>query len=384
MRISAPASYSQRLADRAGLYYTQGMPEDTAALRQHVFDRQEYLAQSHMVAREHIALLKEAIREFRGGLLFFHFYAVDQDSHMLWGKFDRDLLETYRMVDDMVGWVRAREKNATLIVMSDHGFSAFNRAVNLNTWLLSEGFLRLRLPLTEEQHDLTANVDWAGTEAYSLGLNSLYLNLKGRESQGSVAPGDAPELARRIAARLAAFRDPETGGAVVSAVWRPHPEFHGDIEYAPDLVAGFASAYRASWDGALGSIAPAIVEDNHDEWIGDHCMDPGVVPGVLLENRASRLQDPDLKDLSASIPDPVRSAGRGAGGKEHLLADMLQPTVKFDKDMWARIERAAAAAGYSSPREFVLHALEKELARLESAGSKQDLIERLKGLGYLE
>ncbi len=52
--------------------------------------------------------------------------------------------------------------------------------------------------------------------------------------------------------------------------------------------------------------------------------------------------------------------------------------------MWARIERAAAAAGYSSPREFVLHALEKELARLESAGSKQDLIERLKGLGYLE
>ncbi len=63
---------------------------------------------------------------------------------------------------------------------------------------------------------------------------------------------------------------------------------------------------------------------------------------------------------------------------------MLQPTVKFDKDMWARIERAAAAAGYSSPREFVLHALEKELARLESAGSKQDLIERLKGLGYLE
>jgi len=314
VRISAPASYSGQLADRAGLYYTQGMPQDTAALRQHVFNRQEYLAQSRIVAREHIALLQAAIREFRGGLLFFHFFAVDQDSHMLWGKFDRDLLATYRLVDDLLGWVRAREKTATLIVMSDHGFSSFDRAVNLNSWLLAEGFLRLRRPLTEEEHDL-ANVDWAGTQAYALGLNSLYLNLQGRESQGSVAPGDAAEVARRIAARLAAFRDPETGKQVVSAVWRPHPDFAGDIQYAPDLVAGFASGYRASWDGAVGSIAPALIEENRDEWIGDHCMDPRVVPGVLLENRKSRVADPDLKDLSASIPTLFGLPPAGANGR---------------------------------------------------------------------
>jgi len=63
---------------------------------------------------------------------------------------------------------------------------------------------------------------------------------------------------------------------------------------------------------------------------------------------------------------------------------MFQPTVKFSKEVWARVEQAAAAAGYSSPEEFVRHAVEKELARTDSAGSKDDLIERLKGLGYLE
>jgi hypothetical protein len=63
---------------------------------------------------------------------------------------------------------------------------------------------------------------------------------------------------------------------------------------------------------------------------------------------------------------------------------MFQPTVKFEKELWARIGRTAAAAGYSSPREFVRHVLEKELARLEDAGSKEELIEKLKGLGYLE
>jgi len=63
---------------------------------------------------------------------------------------------------------------------------------------------------------------------------------------------------------------------------------------------------------------------------------------------------------------------------------MPQPAVKFDPKTWARIERAAAAAGYASPREFVVHAIEKELERLESAPSKDELIRRMKGLGYLE
>jgi len=63
---------------------------------------------------------------------------------------------------------------------------------------------------------------------------------------------------------------------------------------------------------------------------------------------------------------------------------MFQPAIKLNKALWDRIERCAASAGYSSPREFVLHVLEKEVSRLENAGSKEELTERLKGLGYLE
>ena len=58
--------------------------------------------------------------------------------------------------------------------------------------------------------------------------------------------------------------------------------------------------------------------------------------------------------------------------------------VKFDKELWQRVESCAAGAGYSSAEEFVRDVVERELARVESAGSKDDLIERLKGLGYLE
>ena len=63
---------------------------------------------------------------------------------------------------------------------------------------------------------------------------------------------------------------------------------------------------------------------------------------------------------------------------------MFQPSVKFDRALWQRIQNCAAEAGYSSPEEFVRDVLERELARLEGAGSKDELIQKLKGLGYLE
>ncbi len=57
--------------------------------------------------------------------------------------------------------------------------------------------------------------------------------------------------------------------------------------------------------------------------------------------------------------------------------------VKIDKDLMAKIERYARIAGYSSPDEFVSHALEKELAKLEGADTEEEIKKRLRGLGYI-
>ncbi len=57
--------------------------------------------------------------------------------------------------------------------------------------------------------------------------------------------------------------------------------------------------------------------------------------------------------------------------------------VKLDKALIARVKRISDLAGYSSVEEFITHALEKELAQLESADSEEELKKRLKGLGYL-
>ncbi len=62
---------------------------------------------------------------------------------------------------------------------------------------------------------------------------------------------------------------------------------------------------------------------------------------------------------------------------------MFGTKVKLDKDLMERIKRYANLAGYSSPEEFIAHALEKELAKLEDAEDDDVIKERLKGLGYI-
>ncbi len=57
--------------------------------------------------------------------------------------------------------------------------------------------------------------------------------------------------------------------------------------------------------------------------------------------------------------------------------------IKLDKDLVAKIRRYASIAGYSSPEEFITHALEKELAKLEGADSEEEIKKRLRGLGYI-
>ena len=58
--------------------------------------------------------------------------------------------------------------------------------------------------------------------------------------------------------------------------------------------------------------------------------------------------------------------------------------IRIDSQLYERIKRISQQAGYPSPDEFVVHVLEKELSMLESAGSDQEVTERLRGLGYLE
>ena len=261
--ISSPAGYARTVAARAGRWSTLGIPEDTAALRQGVFDLPEFLTQAHMVLTEEQRLLDDSLRRYTGGLLFFYFSAVDQNSHILWGRHEAELLDVYRAVDRSVGDVLSREPHADVVVMSDHGFSAFDRAVNLNTFLASRG-----LP------------------AYAIGLNGLYLQDR--------------HAASEVRRQLLEFRDPADGRPVIAGVNATHPSPENRA-IAPDFIVGYSAGYRASWQTALGEAPEGFITVNEDAWIGDHCIDPQAVPAVLFATRPIRGAQPRLEDLPVSL-----------------------------------------------------------------------------------
>lgn len=300
--ISTPPSYSRELAEAIGPFYTQGIAEDTEALRAGVLTRDEYHTQMRLVADEQFRMLEYALGRFEGGVLFLHYLGVDQDSHVSWGAHDDELLATYQRVDAEIGRVMHRAPDATLLVISDHGFATFNRAVNVNTWLYREGYLALDSPASLGQGEMFAHVDWRHTRAYALGLNAIYLNVAGRERWGIVPAAERDALAAEIAGRLEGLRDPVNGHPVVYKVYRARDIYHGAaIDSAPDLIAGWADGYRTSWQSALGAVEPAVIEDNRDEWRGDHCIAAELVPGVFLSNRKSRIGNLWLGDVTVTL-----------------------------------------------------------------------------------
>lgn len=60
------------------------------------------------------------------------------------------------------------------------------------------------------------------------------------------------------------------------------------------------------------------------------------------------------------------------------------PKIKLDANLYDRVKKVAELAGYTSPEEFIVHVIEKELAKLESAETDEEITERLRGLGYIE
>ena len=209
--ISTPEDYAGELASAEGRFYTQGMPEDTRGMNAGALDADELLAQAKITAGENLRQFDYVLDKFRDGLLFYYFGHVDQVSHMMWRAMDpghpayteadakyRGVIEDlYVEMDGVVGRTAATlGPDDLLVVMSDHGFAPWRRAVNLNSWLRDQGYLTVTSARAGLSPGL-AGVDWARTRAYAVGLNGLYVNTQGREGKGIVPAAEREALAAR-------------------------------------------------------------------------------------------------------------------------------------------------------------------------------------------
>ena len=297
--ISHPSYYAAYLAKLLGTFATVGMAEDTWALNEGAIDEAAFLEQAWLTLAEREAMFENALAHTRRGVVACVFDTSDRVQHMFYRQLEQGgavIEDLYRRMDRLVGKAMEHlDAGTILLVLSDHGFCAFRRAVNLNSWLRCNGYLAM---------DGEA-VDWSRTRAYCLGLSGLYLNLRGRERQGVVAPGaEAEALKRELISKLAGLEDSERGQVAIRQVYATDKLYRGPyLDAAPDLIIGYNEGYRTSWDAAVGKVAAQVIEDNPKRWSGDHSVDPVLVPGVLVSSRRLECDAPGIEDMAPTALD---------------------------------------------------------------------------------
>ncbi|HEV7572108.1 MAG TPA: alkaline phosphatase family protein [Thermoanaerobaculia bacterium] len=311
--ISAPAKWAQQLARDHGLYKTLGWQIDTWAISEGFADEQMFWDDMTFT----VAQDRKMFDAFLGGdeeLMVQCFEFPDRVGHVFWrlmdpkhpaynealhAKWGDALLRSYQLMDAIVGdaMAAAEKKNAALIVLSDHGFASFRKSVNYNTWLVMNGYMSLKTGVQVKDRNVEMlfdsgqfweNVDWSHTRAYAMGLGEMYINVKGRESQGIVNPGpEYDALKSELKSRLVTMTDMETMEHPVRRVLAREEIYRQfDPNMIPDLFVTNNDGYRVSWQTSLGGIPKNLIEPNKQVWSGDHCsVDPEIVKGIFFYNR---------------------------------------------------------------------------------------------------
>jgi len=328
--ISAPDSLAPELVKSLGLYRTLGWAESSdKPLNEGFLDEAQFLFDSNKAMDDRERLILESLQRDDWDLFVAAIETTDRVSHMMWrlidpthpmydavlaAKYGDAIEKVYERADAFVGELRKRvPADAVFMVMSDHGFHSFRRSVNLNTWLVENGYMTFHSQGGTNPKTLAdlfgrgqffEGVDWSQTKAYAVGLGQIYFNLKGREGQGVVSSGaEYTALQKEIRDKLLLVTDPETGDRVFRDIYLRDDIYHGEyLGNAPDLEVGFNDGYRVGWQDTLGGISSAVVEDNLRKWSGDHCATATEISGgVLFINRPITTDSPSIMDLAPSI-----------------------------------------------------------------------------------
>ncbi len=328
--ISEPGNFTGSLADQFGYFKTLGWIHETWGLNEERIDEQEFLDDLFRSMNDLEEIVLDALDRDQSSLYTTVFMATDHVSHMFYRLIDPDhprydealveeygdaILWVYQKMDSIIGEVLARlDDEDLLLVISDHGFHSWRKEFNTNTWLVRNGLMALKT--TQEGEDTKKlgdmfsggsffpNVDWSKTRAYALGIGHIYINLKGRESQGIVEPGEEYQLVmEEVRRKILQYKDPDTGEQVLHNAYFRDEIYTGDqVEHAGDIQLTFNSGYRTSWQTCLGSVPEHIVVANLKKWSGDHCAsDPSDTAGFLVSNKRVATPDPNIMDIAPTL-----------------------------------------------------------------------------------
>ena len=325
--ISSPADFSATLYKEIGNFRTLGWAEATWALNEGRMDEKTFMDDLMVAFDDRARVILHRLDARDWDLLIGVIESTDRVQHMMWrlidpkhplydaalaAQFGDSIERVYKRADDFVGEVVKRVgPDVPVLIVSDHGFHSWRKAVNLDTWLVQNGYMVMKGQSADKKlSDLFGggtfweNVDWRRTRAYAMGIGQIYFNLRGRESQGIVSPGaEASALADELSQKLLTMTDPDDGTPIIRAVYKRDDIYSGPyLHNASELQVGMNEGYRVSWQTTLGGSPPGIVYKNDRKWSADHGgYDYAITSGILVSGRSINTKDPRIIDLAPTV-----------------------------------------------------------------------------------
>jgi len=232
-------------------------------------------------------LLRHLMKTQEWDLLMMVEMGTDRIHHGFWKYFDpqhkkfepnspfaRCIPEYYKFLDGEIGKVlELLDDDTAVVVVSDHGAKRMDGAVNINDWLISEGYLKLKETPSKVTRLEEVKIDWSRTRAWAWGgyYARIFLNIEGREKEGIVAQHDYERFQNELTEKLSALKD-EHGRVMNTRVLRPQEIYSGPFtSQAPDLLVYFDDLlWRASQDIGHEGIHSFDTEVGPDDAVHDY------------------------------------------------------------------------------------------------------------------
>jgi predicted AlkP superfamily phosphohydrolase/phosphomutase len=297
-------------------------------------DKQALLGRVYEKTKKHFRVAKHLVTTKPWDFFMLVEMGVDRIHHGFWSymdpahpkyeagnPFEHAIHDYYRYVDQEVGeLIGLAPKDTVVMVVSDHGAKKMDGGICFNEWLIQEGFLTLVSQPEKPTPIDKVSIDWGKTKAWGDGgyYGRLFLNVQGREPQGTIPAADYERVRQELIDKIAAITDPQ-GRNLGSRAYRPQELYRTVTGFPPDLIVYFGDLHWRS----VGSVGVGSLytfendtgpdEANHD-WHGIFilndvgCQQGRVEPGY---QEGLRLYDvgPTVLNLFGLPPDP-QAVGR--------------------------------------------------------------------------
>lgn len=263
-------------------------------------DKERLLEDIYTMTRRRFKVVRDWVKTKEWDFFIFVEMGVDRIHHGYWRYHDAShrlyekghklefaIRDYYRYLDGEIGSVLPLIPEGTDIwVVSDHGARTMAGAICVNEFFLRKGWLSLKESPGKPRPLKTKDIDWSKTLCWGEGgyYSRIFMNVRGREPQGAIEPGDYERVRTEIKEALESLGD-ENGKPIGTKVFRPEEVYREVKNVPPDLIVYFGDlAWRSA--GTVGTGDLHIFENDTGPDDANHAQHglfilsgQGVTPG---------------------------------------------------------------------------------------------------------